>query len=65
MPLKPTTTQMNGTLQIVEYFEKKKKKLARVFFGSTWLSLGLNRCFSKEAIDSSLAPWLYEEEWFC
>lgn len=26
MPLKPTTTQMNGTLQIVEYFEKKKTR---------------------------------------
>ena len=63
MPLKPTTTQMNGTLQIVEYFEEKK--LVRVVFESTLLSLGLNRCFSKEAIDSSLAPWLYEEKWFC
>ena len=62
MPLKPATTQMNGTLQIVEYFEKK---LVRTFFGGTWLSLGLNRCFSKETKDSSLAPWLYEEKWFC
>lgn len=43
----------------------KKKKLVRVVFESTLLSLGLNRCFSKEAIDSSLAPWLYEEKWFC